>query len=205
MIGNKRDRTKEGEIIDEDEDEAVLKKRKLMSTSVRVVFADLLNHGETYLMHQVNCTARKSHGLSKQVFTRYPSADIYDDRKHGRIGTGVPGTVDVRKNEGVINMLGQYFLGYWKTAKQKNDRFKWFKMCLSSLESYFRFQKKLVTIAFPFRIGCGLAGGDWNIYFAALKKCNQKQESIEFVMYVFKGDEERYRKWNEGGGKKNET
>ena len=41
-----------------------------------------------------------------------------------------------------------------------DQRVHWFKNCLNELGTC----KDLQTIAFPERIGCGMAAGDWRIY-----------------------------------------
>ena len=45
-------------------------------------------------------------------------------------------------------------------------RVQWFKECLSKLGR----RKDLQTIAFPEKIGCVLAGGDWRIYLHLIVK-----------------------------------
>jgi len=42
-------------------------------------------------------------------------------------------------------------------------RLQWFKQCLAEIEKVIR---DTDVVAFPYNIGCGLAGGDWAQYFA---------------------------------------
>jgi hypothetical protein len=46
----------------------------------------------------------------------------------------------------------------------KENREKWFRECLMDLGSKY-FEK----VAFPFKIGCGLAQGDWKVYANMIK------------------------------------
>ena len=43
-----------------------------------------------------------------------------------------------------------------------------FANCLSELEDYLCSVPKEYRVAFPYRIGCGLGGGDWNVISALL-------------------------------------
>ena len=64
----------------------------------------------------------------------------------------------------VINMIGQWFPGRVKYPNSSKDgyiaRQKYFKNCLKEIMKI----KDLESIAFPYNIGCGVAGGDWEIY-----------------------------------------
>lgn len=148
--------------------------------SIPIVQSDLLNRKEDYLMHQCNCLATRPHGLSTHVFRKYPEADIYTQRV-----LRYPGKILVR--ESVINLLGQYYPGGMKYKTQPQQRFDYFKKCLDELEYYFSVSED-VTIAFPYKMGCGLAGGDWKLYKAELEKIHQKDNGISLVMYQRKED-----------------
>ena len=41
-------------------------------------------------------------------------------------------------------------------------------MLLVSYE--YKFKKETLTIGFPYKIGCGLAGGDWNIVYNIIEE-----------------------------------
>jgi hypothetical protein len=131
---------------------------------IQIIHEDLLKANETYICHQTNCVTNKSAHLSQAVFTEFPYADIYTCRK-GYVDT--PGTIIVKgawasSERPVVNMLGQYYPGHsrYKGAKKDGEiaRLRFFKSCLSymlELEGSF---------AFPWKIGCGAAGGDWEHY-----------------------------------------
>jgi hypothetical protein len=134
---------------------------------LKIVHGDLFEATEGYLCHQTNCVTKRSAHLSKTVFTRFPYADIYT----GRTGKDIAGTIVVRedpKHDGpiVVNMLGQVYPGESRFPTSKTDgvgaRLGYFKSCLSymlELDGDF---------AFPWRIACGAAGGDWAEYLEAL-------------------------------------
>ena len=58
--------------------------------------------------------------------------------------------------------------GYKRVPKVYDDtpeeREMWFKQCLDELGQC----KGYKTLAFPYKIGCGLAGGNWDHYFSMI-------------------------------------
>lgn len=91
----------------------------------------------------------------------------------------VPGTIQVDKSDDktVIHLFGQWLPG--KPGKPYNypttysdtysDRILFFKNCLKELDNL-----ELDTVAMPYQIGCGLAGGNWDIYRKLLEDCKTK-------------------------------
>jgi len=155
----------------------------------KIIEGDLLEHKQDYLIHQTNCIAIKYHGLSEQVFKKYPEANLYEKRrkiqkKGGNkfVGRGVPGTIQVH-DCGVINLIGQYYTGTARFPPKDTPekRFKWFKRCLKRLSIHFK--DKETSIAFPYKIGCGLAGGDWKKYRKAIEDFCLDNGNIKMVMY----------------------
>jgi O-acetyl-ADP-ribose deacetylase (regulator of RNase III) len=102
--------------------------------------------------------------IAASIFEKYPYANIYAERANGRKDT--PGQIIIRGGDGgdkryIINLLGQYYPG---KAKYSNDsytlRAEWFRLCLDQIYNI----HDLESVAFPWRIGCGASGGDWNLY-----------------------------------------
>lgn len=50
---------------------------------------------ETYICHQCNCVTTKSSGIAKNLFDRFPYADIYQRRLYDHHHRDIPGTVIV--------------------------------------------------------------------------------------------------------------
>jgi hypothetical protein len=84
----------------------------------------------------------------------------------------------------VIAMFAQYApgkCGAWKKQypapkgleDTSDNRLKWFKSCLCEIEV-----QGVKRVAMPFKIGCGLAGGDWKEYERVLKETD-----LEVVLY----------------------
>jgi O-acetyl-ADP-ribose deacetylase (regulator of RNase III) len=173
---------------------------------LRIVDGDLLNASEQYIAHQCNCVATKPHGISTAIFKKFPYANVYKSRLPPRctcsfsVGGAVrckcarrdlPGTIDVHPvpgrggfQRGVINMIAQVYPG---TARFKGDlpldRVGYFQQCLDKIAEI----PKLHSVAFPYRIGCGLAGGDWDMYLSMLEKfsesVNTGDRCVKVVVY----------------------
>lgn len=134
-------------------------------SNIKIKTGDLLKAEEEYIAHQCNCITRRSAHLSKQVFTAFPYADIYSERAEGQRDR--LGTIVVRGNGDderfVINMLAQYYPGRTKYPKSSKDglevREKAFQKCLKKI-----LKLDMESIAFPWGIGCGAAGGSWPKY-----------------------------------------
>lgn len=159
---------------------------------VKIVPGDLLEAQELFIAQQCNCCTTRAHGLSDQIFSKFPYADVYAQRPsrsmaNRAITPSKPGTVSVHVKKGyptILNLMGQYGPGkphyskrFYSSDKYKDDataRLGYFSCCLRELESIVGDQE----VAIPFSIGCGLAGGDWTKYETLLREAKTR-----FVMY----------------------
>lgn len=139
------------------------------------------------IVHVANCCRVIAHGLSAAIAEAYPWADIYSLSRTKEGGgacatvetRGIPGTIKIyrRGNKGepaVVCFLAQWEygrasdndLGGRKKKKCRGyddtteERTKWFEQCLNQLAK----EADIKTIAFPYKIGCGLGGQDWSVY-----------------------------------------
>lgn len=159
---------------------------------IEIVTGDLFDSKEKYLCHQCNCVTNRAAHLSKNVFARFPYADIYA----GRTNPNQPGTIEIRGNgqdqRYVVNLLSQYFPGSPKYPTSAKDgtlvREKYFHQCLLRLAKV----DSLESIAFPWKIGCGAAGGAWCHYLGTLTNFANYVEATQgtkIVIYRREGDE----------------
>lgn len=134
---------------------------------------DLLESDCKYIVHQTNCITTNAAGLAKILFEKYPHANIYKDRK----SPDIPGTIKICGNgenqRYIINLMGQYYPGRDRDAPLK--RKQWFFQGLRNIANIDDIQ----NIGFPYEIGCGLAGGNWDEYY--------KMITI-FADYIFNKD-----------------
>lgn len=158
---------------------------------IDIVQGDLLDAKEKYIAHQCNCITKKAAHLAAYVFDKCPYADIYT----GRTTPDKPGTIII-KGDGdskrfVINMLGQYYPGSPKYPNSTLDgpaiREKYFYHCLLRVAKI----KDLESIAFPYKIACGAAGGNWKKYFGNINNFAKyvSNQGTKVVLYCLNDDD----------------
>jgi O-acetyl-ADP-ribose deacetylase (regulator of RNase III) len=150
---------------------------------------DLLYATEPYICHQCNCTSvGNAAGIARVIFDTFPFADIYKDRD----GIDTPGTIAVAKTPGgaapsVVNILGQFYPGGLAYENSSIDgrqaRRKYFKLALWEMAKTLKGR----SFAFPWRIGCGIAGGDWGDYLGILKSFESYIDG-DVTIYRLPGD-----------------
>lgn len=132
--------------------------------------------------HQVNCQGVMGAGLALQIRRHYP--EVYSDYVRvcsttcALLGTNIyKPTKDSRV---CVSMFAQYGHG---TGKCYTD-YKAFQSCLDSIarEICCIDPDGKETIAFPYRIGCGLAGGDWHIIESMLEDFSNKVKNKVIIV-----------------------
>ena len=132
-----------------------------------VKYGDITTSPDDILVHQTNCVSSRPEGLAKYMFHVFPHADTYSQR--GPHDT--PGTVTIcgsaTHKRWIANMNAQYYPGppqqFGKDDRQR--RLQYFEQCLQALEIHIREAHVYpCSVAFPWRIGCGLAKGIWRLY-----------------------------------------
>lgn len=105
-----------------------------------------------YILHQTNCFGVAGAGLALQIRNKVPGwFQAYQKycREHNALGS-----VQVYKH--IINMFGQY--GYGRYGKHTD-----YAAVQKALRHLNCVIPKGSTIAIPYNLGCGLAGGNWDI------------------------------------------
>lgn len=130
---------------------------------------DILKSGANVICHQVNCQGVMGSGLAKQIKDQYP--EVYKNyRVHcdthttqQLMGTMFPFTVNCYSDSQITicNLFGQNYFG---RDKIQTD----YQALKNSLEDV-RCVYYDDIIAIPYKIGCGLAGGSWNIVERMIK------------------------------------
>lgn len=170
---------------------------------VEIVQGDLLDATETYIIHQCNAVTDKPKGLSRAVFSRFPHADIYTSRG-GRGFKDLPGTIVVKGTldlkpsdpayqRPVVNLIGQRYPGAaGRYANDTNElRRRWFAQCLEDLVADGHLAKG-DSVAMPYNIGCGLAGGKWEEYSRIIETWAKKHSDIRVRLYkIADGDSDK--------------
>lgn len=157
---------------------------------IKTITGDLLSATEKYIVHQTNCVSNGgAAGLAYYLFSKFPYANVYN----GREEPSSPGTNIISGNgqdqRYIVNLMGQYYPGGIHYADHDNEaaRKKYFHHALIRLAKV----ENLESIAFPFKIGCGIAGGNWDWYLGTI--CNfanfvKETQNTEVVIYQREGD-----------------
>jgi hypothetical protein len=160
--------------------------------SYTVVSGNLLDADTEYIVQQNCCTACKPDGLSAAIIEKFPYANPYKNRRKikGKQNWAIkedramPGSIQIFDK--IVCMFAQYCQG--KPGKYKDpleldthdtasDRLMYFKDCLENLSLL-----NPKRVGFPYKIGCGLAGGDWKLYEPIIKEWSSKY-MIDVVIY----------------------
>ncbi|MEK4790360.1 macro domain-containing protein [Bacillus sp. FSL K6-2971] len=137
---------------------------------IRVIEGNILDTTKDIVCHQVNCKGVMGAGLAKQIKSKYPNVykdykRLCDDEKIKSRKNGLLGAtqfIDVSKSKTIANLFAQKNYG----VKSRQTDYEAMELCLKSLkhvvsDDYSKY--KDCSIAIPYGIGCGLAGGDWEI------------------------------------------
>lgn len=115
----------------------------------------------TVFCHQVNCMGVMGSGIARQIRDEYP--EVYREYKfHVDAGIGYLGTnlyVHTHDNRLCVNMFGQYNYG----RDKQHTSYIALKKCLDSLQDKLSQMPEETIVGFPWKIGCGLGGGDWTV------------------------------------------
>ena len=160
--------------------------------NLHLISGDLLKCDIQYIVHQCNCVSSNAAHLAEAVFKQFPWSDIYSHRKDYDLDElplpeELPSNIIIRgdgqSQRYVINLLGQYYPGHVKYPDSKKDGYRarqeYFMQALNKISKI----EELEEIAFPYKIGCGAAGGDWQIY---LKMINYFASLIDSKVYIIK-------------------
>ena len=136
---------------------------------------NLLESDCDYICQQVNCQGKMNSGIAKQIREKWPVVYSNYMEKY-KILNGVSGALlgDIQIvglwedfyatdfHQSVINMFSQEYYGYNGRRYTSYDAF-W--NCLNLIKKSVTTDKK---IGFPYNIGCGLGGANWNVILAMI-------------------------------------
>lgn len=127
---------------------------------MRIVMGDILDVQPGIICHQVNCQGVMGSGLARQIREQWPQTylDYRSAFEKGLLSLGSVITSEVSPGLYVAHMCGQDRYGRGKVYTDYPALVTCFGAVLAS--------GKQVYI--PYGIGCGLAGGDWDIVSAAI-------------------------------------
>lgn len=142
---------------------------------------NIFNSKAKYLAHQVNCQGVMGAGIAKQIKDLYPEVyKIYHNLCLTRDYTRLLGTfLDVEVHDRhIVNLFSQddYNRDYISRCMTNYGALS---KCLTDL-SMIAYGE---SVAIPYKIGCGLAGGDWNIVYDIIKKIYGTNDKVTLEIW----------------------
>ena len=145
---------------------------------------DIFDTDSDVICHQTNCKGVMGSGIALQIKKNFPKAyeayvkyaKVYGDELLGMIQP-----VDCG-DKTIINLFGQS--SYGKDGKRYTD-YDAFDTALDKIKTYCEVHN--YNIAFPYKIGCGLGGGDWSIIKGLIEKYFEKSD-IVCQIYIYSGE-----------------
>ena len=148
---------------------------------------NLLEADLDFICHQVNCQGRMGSGIAKAIKEKWPV--VYDtylakfvnaERNFYHTYLGDIQVINVNENTSVINFFSQLTYGY---DGRKYTNYEAFYHCLNYVKECC---PKGSKIGFPYKIGCGLGGGNWAIIRTMIHEILAK----DFEVYIYRLEEQ---------------
>lgn len=136
---------------------------------MKYVNGNILYLRDCIIVHQVNCLQTAGAGLAKQIRERYPFWYKDYQTRTPRFG-GAYAVYSAAQNIYIASMYSQLSYGVHRIQTD----YKAFESALKELavmrERAVHITGERWPIYFPYKIGCGLAGGDWAIVSKLIEK-----------------------------------
>ena len=154
---------------------------------------DITKVKKGYIVQQCNCITLYPLGLARDLDKAFPGSCPYYERKSLTSNTAKeqdrdsPGTVQsVDFGDVVIlNLFGQYAPGKpSRGVDSRENRLEYFKHGLEIIEDYLKDRKDDWDVYFPYKIGCGLAGGRWEEdYLPAILDFSKRVKNVKICVH----------------------
>lgn len=148
---------------------------------IKIIYGNLLQSQEAFLIHQCNAQGVMGSGVAKQIATFYPDVEakykqfIRENYPYGRefvMGKCINIPVDnpyTKSRQVIVNLIGQEYYG--RDNKVYTEYRYLFEGILKTLNEADHYG---VDVALPYKIGCCRGGGDWdNVVFPFLQTISE--------------------------------
>ncbi len=147
------------------------------------VHGDLLEANADAICQQVNCRNVMGAGLAREICARWPDVKELYHEYCDECGDpyALLGSVHVVRKHGnmpfdVVNVFGQLNYGRQSVCYTSYNALEAAFLEINSL-----YRRK--TVAFPYKFGCGLAGGDWTLVQELIQDCLTDCEVMIYIKY----------------------
>lgn len=170
---------------------------------------DITKAAVDFIVQQCNCVTLNAKGLALQIEKQFPEVNVYQKRKPSHFFNTAtlesrdrPGTyqlISTSKQSTIVCLFGQYRPGppasrlFDPFIDSTKQRLIWFRQALFHFGNWLANQNRISkpTVAIPWHIGCGLAGGSWQDYSNVLIEFSQQyHDTFRVIIYRRKEEEE---------------
>lgn len=129
---------------------------------VKICEGDLLASHCNVICHQTNCMGVMGSGIARAIRASYPAAYQALVDRYAR-GEATLGSTDIVWNEDGRYVVNCYAQQNYLPRGVRHTNYEALQACLSDIKR--TFYGKDYVIGFPYKIGCGLGGGDWSVVY----------------------------------------
>lgn len=132
---------------------------------VKIKQGDILEANENIVVHQVNVQGMMGGGVARQLAKRYTELEkeysefckIYDNDYN-----------KLKCKVFKIMINGKFIMNMFSQKENFDTDYEAMKIALEEIKEYARGFK--LSIAMPYKIGCGIANGDWNEVYKIIEE-----------------------------------
>lgn len=150
---------------------------------MEIMIGNLVTGNYDIFCHQVNCMGVMGAGIARQIRFRYPEvySSYIEKCKNDSNLLGKIQCIATSDKRTCVNFFSQMGYGIGRVYTD----YEAFRLCLSHLKTYLdTYVPQDKIVAFPYGIGCGLAGGSWTVISKLLedfsKTVRQKVIIVKF-------------------------
>lgn len=135
---------------------------------IKLIYSDLLTSDADIIAHQVNCLGLMGTGLALQIRNKYPR--VFERYrmfcKQNNFSRTLLGKVQVIETNGkfIANVFAQYSV----SRNLVMTNYSALRTAMQGLHDVAK--KRNLSIAVPYNLGCGNAGGNWHTVLSILQK-----------------------------------
>lgn len=159
---------------------------------IEIVNGDLLQSNLPLIAHQTNCLGVMGAGIARSIKNKWNSVytqyvDIcknFEDSKDllGKCQICVTGEFPIKF---VANLFGEYsFTESVAPFENRHTDYGALKKALLNLKAFCE-DEEVTEVGIPYKLGCGLAGGDWDgVVYPMLQELFANDSTI--TLYIYK-------------------
>lgn len=137
--------------------------------------------------HQTNCRGVMGAGIALQIKRAYPEVAAANENyfvTHKSDAKSMLGTnlyINTHDGRTCVNLYAQE--EYGRGGSRKTD-YNAFNQCMVRLAKKLSVSDPSIKVGFPYGIGCGLGGGDWETIYRMIKSMSEEvKQDVYIVRY----------------------